>query len=147
MKVAMIRIKTLKLTRLGYFGNIYLTELPYLKQKHLCQDRLTLLLGSNANGDYKFKPFLINQSEYPRSMKGYSKQEWNPKLNFLDLSISIRDGKPTFEIYRKPEFIQIIPNSSSHHYSQKHAALHFMLHRLINIPLSEENFAKELNTI
>lgn len=38
-----------------------------------CKDRLTLLLGGNANGDFKFKPFLIYKSENPRAMKGCSK--------------------------------------------------------------------------
>lgn len=37
------------------------------------KDRLTLLLGGNANGDFKFKPYLIYQSENPRAMKGFSK--------------------------------------------------------------------------
>ena len=37
------------------------------------KDSLTLLLGGNANGDFKFKPFLIYQSESPRAMKGCSK--------------------------------------------------------------------------
>lgn len=37
------------------------------------KDRLTLLLGGNANGDFKFKPFLVYQSENPRALKGCSK--------------------------------------------------------------------------
>jgi hypothetical protein len=39
----------------------------------VCKDKLTLLLGGNANGDLKFKPFLIYQSENPRALKGCSK--------------------------------------------------------------------------
>jgi hypothetical protein len=37
------------------------------------KDRFTLLLGRNANGGFKFKPFLIYQSENPRALKGISK--------------------------------------------------------------------------
>jgi hypothetical protein len=39
----------------------------------ICKDRLTLLLGGNSNGDFKFKPLLIYQSENPRALKGCSK--------------------------------------------------------------------------
>lgn len=31
--------------------------------------QLTLFLGGNAEGEFKFKPFLIYQSENPRAMK------------------------------------------------------------------------------
>ncbi|XP_015186874.1 PREDICTED: tigger transposable element-derived protein 1-like [Polistes dominula] len=37
------------------------------------KDRLILLLGGNANGDFKLKPLLIYHSETPRAMKGISK--------------------------------------------------------------------------
>ena len=36
-------------------------------------DRLTLLLGGNANGDFKLKPLLVYHSKTPRAMKGISK--------------------------------------------------------------------------
>jgi hypothetical protein len=42
-------------------------------KKKICKDRLTLLLGGNSNGDFKFKPLLIYQSENPRALKGCSK--------------------------------------------------------------------------
>lgn len=37
------------------------------------KDRLTLILGENAERDFKFKPFLIYQSKNPRAMKNAKK--------------------------------------------------------------------------
>lgn len=39
----------------------------------VAQDRLALLLGGNASGEFKLKPLLVYQSETPRVMRGYTK--------------------------------------------------------------------------
>ncbi|KAG8236787.1 hypothetical protein J437_LFUL016280 [Ladona fulva] len=69
-------------------------------------------------------------------------------LKFLRFSISISKNKASLKVFRKPTYTdQVIPNSSSHRASQKYAAFHAMIHRLVNLPLSTQGYEEELNTI
>ena len=74
--------------------------------------------------------------------------EINIKLNFLDLTITRLDEKFQYQIYRKPTTTDLTINAESHHpFSQKMAAYHSLIHRLLSIPLEDKDFLEELNTI
>ena len=72
----------------------------------------------------------------------------NNSINFLDLTITKQNNKHDFSIFHKPSYTDItIHNKSSHPYTHKISAFNSFIHRLLNIPLSKENFNKELNII
>jgi hypothetical protein len=72
------------------------------------------------------------------------------QLNFLDLSITknTSNKKLHFNIYRKPTTTDTVIHATSFHpISQKMAAFHSMIHRLLSLPLDNKNFLDELHTI
>ena len=86
-------------------------------------------------------------SKYP-TIKFTMESEDNDSIPFLDLRLSRLNNEIEFDIYRKPTDNQLMINATSfHHQSHKHAAIHSMMHRLFNIPISPMNFKKELDYI
>jgi hypothetical protein len=87
-------------------------------------------------------------SFYP-SIQFTTELEVNRSIAFLDLKVTVNNENGIeFDIFRKPTDSQLcIRSDSFHHQSHQHAALHSMFHRMFNIPLSPENFNKELNFI
>lgn len=72
----------------------------------------------------------------------------NESLNFLDLTITIVNGKHTFSIYRKPTHTDTtIHMNSCRPFSHKLAAFHSMIHRLLTTPLDNDAHFSELQTI
>lgn len=75
-------------------------------------------------------------------------KEQNNTLNFLDLTVSRRNNKFEYNIYRKPTTTDVtIPASSNQSNKIKLSVWHSLIHRLINVPLSKDNFNVELNII
>ena len=69
-------------------------------------------------------------------------------LLFLDITITLKNNKHNFEIYRKNTFTGIIIDNLSNHPSQhKMAAIRVYLERLNRIPMSEAAYMKEIKTI
>lgn len=74
--------------------------------------------------------------------------ENNNSINFLDLTIIRTNNNLEFSIYHKPSHTDLTINNKSYHPIQhKLAAYNSMVHRLINVPMSQTNFNKELNLI
>lgn len=69
-------------------------------------------------------------------------------LNFLDLTIKKKDNKLQFSIYRKPTTTDHTIHATSYHsQSVKMSAYNSLVHRLLSVPLSVEDYANEVNII
>jgi hypothetical protein len=107
-------------------------------------DILCVWTGSERQLD----TFLHLLNSLDSSIKFTMERESNGSLNFLDLTISKECDKFNFSIFRKETYTdQIIHASSRHHFSQKLSAFHSMLHRMLTIPMSQNNLRKELTII
>ncbi|XP_055837083.1 uncharacterized protein LOC129905590 [Episyrphus balteatus] len=74
--------------------------------------------------------------------------EEDKKLNFLDLTLSRKNGRIEFAIYRKPTTTnRYITNDSYSPIQHKLAAFHSMVHRLCKLPLSIANYTTEYNLL
>ncbi|KAJ8939624.1 hypothetical protein NQ318_010643 [Aromia moschata] len=75
--------------------------------------------------------------------------EHNEQLPFLDvLVIRNSENKLEFDVYRKETAtLRYIPNDSHHHFQHKMASFNFLIHRLLNFPLSKERFEREKQLI
>jgi hypothetical protein len=92
--------------------------------------------------------FVNNINTIHPNIKFTIELELDNAINFLDLTISKVNNSHDFSIFHKPSHTDItIHNTSTHPYQHKLAAYNSMIHRLLNVPLSECNYNKELNII
>lgn len=92
--------------------------------------------------------FVNSLNAFHNTIKFTYEVENDNKLPFLDTLVIKKDKKIEFDIYRKPTHTnRYITNDSFHPPEQKRAAFHGMIYRLLNTPLSKENYQKELDYI
>lgn len=67
------------------------------------------------------------------------------RINFLDMTISNKNGKHYFAIYRKPTATDAIINATScHPWKYKRAFFCSMIHRLLKLPLAADEIKNEI---
>lgn len=89
--------------------------------------------------------FLMKLNNYHPNIKFTYEEEVDGRIPFLDLLV-IRNAnnEVEFDVYRKETSTdRYITRNSQHPESHKMAAFHSMIHRLVNLPLSEEKFKLE----
>lgn len=93
----------------------------------------------------QLRRFLKKLNEYHPNIKFTIEEEQNGKLPFLDvLVLRNEDNVVEFDVYRKPSSTdRYITRNSQHSQAHKIASFHSMVHRLVNLPLTEEKFQLE----
>lgn len=92
--------------------------------------------------------FVQNLNRCHPKIKFKLEKEQDKSLNFLDLTITRTSNRHTFQIYRKPTHTDtVIPQSSCHPWQHKLAAFYCYIHRLLTVPLSLNDYQKELSII
>jgi hypothetical protein len=108
-------------------------------------DDIFAIFDTSKSNTFEFLQKINSQYE---TIKFTCEEEVNGTLPFLDLTITRTANKLKYNIFRKPTHTDMyIPQDSSHHISQKLAPFHSMINRLLKVPLSKNDFNKELTHI
>lgn len=112
--------------------------------KRYVDDILCLWTGT----DRQINQFLNYINSLHNKIKFTLELEVDHSINFLDLTITHKNNYHSFKIYRKPtQTDATIHFNSNHHFSHKLAAYHQLVERLIKVPMSDEDYKAELDTI
>lgn len=112
---------------------------------HRYVDDTILLFNGNARQLNILNNYL---NKIHKNMQFTLEIEENHSINFLDLTITQSDKNLKFKIYRKPTATDLTIHSTSHHpQTQKMAAYNSFVYRLLTVPLSPEDYNKELLVI
>ncbi|KAG8301980.1 hypothetical protein J6590_108521 [Homalodisca vitripennis] len=100
----------------------------------------------NKNQD--LQNFINQLNTFYPTIKFTCEIETNSSLPFLDVLVKRNNGDIEYDIYRKPTCNnRYIPHDSNHPPSQKRAAFHTMINRLLTTPLKHDEYMKEIINI
>lgn len=123
-------------------NNIYANKIIFYSR--YVDDTFIIFDGTLRQVD-SFKNFLNGIN---KNIQFTIETEHENTINFLDLTLTRRMDTLKFNIYRKPTATSHTIHADSHHpYSQKMAAYNSLIHRLLTVPLDNNDFQAELNTI
>lgn len=89
----------------------------------------------------------LNNSKFPTISFTHEEEEYN-ELNFLDVKVCRVNGKLEFDIYQKPtNTSRYITSDSFHSFEHKTSSFRSMIHRALNVPMTEEKLTNELQRI
>lgn len=139
--LADIYMNNLETTKILNETNPYKSKLLYWYR--YVDDILCLFEGTQIEAEELHKHINSLSSQIK-----FSKEIQNSQINFLDITILKERHMHKFKIYRKPTTTDIIiPSNSNHPWQHKLSTFHSMTHRLVNIPMSNQDFEKEKNII
>jgi hypothetical protein len=111
---------------------------------HRYVDDIICLFEGEENQCNELLQYLNSISQKIKFTIEIQKQE----INFMDLTIYKNINKHEFKIFRKPSQTDLIINKNSNHpWQQKMSSFYSMVHRLINVPMSEKYYEEEKRTI
>ena len=97
---------------------------------------------------YDINDFINRLNEVHASINFTYETEQNGSLPFLDIKVIKNQGHLEFDIYRKNTHTDNYIKSDSHQpHQQKMATFHFLINRLLWVPLNKERYDNELRRI
>jgi hypothetical protein len=137
-------------------AEIFLQDLEQNRLRHLLEDKKIVYYNRYIDDIFmiydqtKITPQTILEqfNIQHKDLKFTINEEMDNQITYLDLNLTNKRGQIEMEVYRKPTTMDLmINNSSCHPKEYKLATFKNWIHRILMVPLNENNKKKESNTI
>ena len=114
---------------------------PFLFYRSFSKTNILIIYDQNRTDEDTIYNMINNTEEH---LQFKIPREENNNINYLDLSINRNTSSMDLFIYRKPTHTDItIHFSSNHPDDHKLAAFKYYIHRMINMPFTEQEVKKK----